>query len=137
MLIGSALYIDVLKKACCLSLNLQCDHLDIIAGIKAVLKASKSLHGMTEQDSTEWPTVCSRVKEEENEKVYQGAVVCGYSAVVLEECADVAKRDMQQLALESKARLEWSDMKLLRSAVTFLDTQGWCSIQIDDDSDKS
>ena len=130
MLIGSALYVDVLKPACCLSLSLQCDHLDIIAGIKAVLEASKSLQGMSKQDPIEWPTVklvCSRVKDEENEKVYQGAVVRGYSAVVLEECADVAKRDMQQLASEIKARLEWSDMKLLRSAVAFLDTQGWRS----------
>ena len=95
---------------------------------------------MSEQDPTEWPTVklvCSRVKDEENEKVYQGAVVRGYSAAVLEECADVAKRDMQQLASEIKTRLEWSNMKLLRSAVAFLDTQGWRSTQIDDDSDES
>ena len=72
---------------------------------------------MSEQDPTEWPTVklvCSRVKDEENEKVYQGAVVRGCSAAVLEECANVAKRNIR-LASEINARLEWSDMKLLRS----------------------
>ena len=41
MLIGAALYVDVLKSLSCLSLCLQDDHLDIVSGIKSVLKSSK------------------------------------------------------------------------------------------------
>jgi hypothetical protein len=39
MLVGAALYIDVLKTPACLSLCLQGDHLDIVSGIKSVLKS--------------------------------------------------------------------------------------------------
>ena len=45
LLIGAALYIDVLKP---LSLSLQYESLDIVGGIKSILKASKSLQSMSE-----------------------------------------------------------------------------------------
>ena len=78
MLIGAALYEDVLKAPSCLSLYLQDDHLNIVSGIKAVLKSVKSLKSIAEQNPLQWQTpklVCSRVIDEGEEKVYQSAVL--------------------------------------------------------------
>ena len=138
MLVGAALYVDVLKSPSYLSLCLQDDHLDIISGIKSVLKSSKSLKSMAEQDPLQWQVpklVCSRVKNEGEDKIYQGAVLQGYSAYVLSQCADIALKDLQELATQIRSRLEWSDVQLLRSALAFLDTQSWCCSQADTDED--
>ena len=92
MLIGAALYVDVLKSPSYLSLCLQDNHLDIISGIKSVLKSSKSLKSLAEQDPLQWQVlklVCSRVKDEGGDKIYQGAVLQGYSTSVLSQCAEV------------------------------------------------
>lgn len=43
MLIGSALYVDVLKPPSLLSLTLQDDDLDIVQGLKHILKSTKVL----------------------------------------------------------------------------------------------
>ena len=51
---SSALYVDVLKSPSCLSLCLQDDHLDIVSGIKSVLKSSKSLQSTAELDPLQW-----------------------------------------------------------------------------------
>ena len=55
MLIGAAIYIDVLKSLSILSVCLQDDGLDIISGIKCILKSSKSLKALSE-DPLQWPT---------------------------------------------------------------------------------
>ena len=139
MLIGAALYVDVLKSPSGLSLCLQNDHLDIVSGIKAVLKSSKSLKSITEQDPLQWQTpklVCSRVKDESENKVYQGAVLHGYSATVLSQCADVALKDLQQLSTQIMSRLEWSNMQLLQSSLAFLDTQSWSRSQAGTQTDE-
>ena len=57
MLVGAAMYIDVLKSPSILSLSLQDDNLDIVAGIKGILKSSKSLKQMSDEDPLEWPTM--------------------------------------------------------------------------------
>ena len=68
----------VLKSPSCLSLCLQYDHLDMVSGIKSVLKSSKSLKSMAEQDPLQWQVpklFCSRIKDEGGDKIYQGAVL--------------------------------------------------------------
>ena len=60
MLIGAALYVDVLKSPSCLSVCLQDDHLDIVGGIKAILKASKFIKSMAEHAATAIGLVLSR-----------------------------------------------------------------------------
>ena len=138
MLIGAALYVEVLKSPSCLSLCLQDDHLDIISGIKSLLKSSKSLKSMAEQDPLQWQLpklVCSRIKDEGGDKLYQGAVLQGYSVAVLSQCASIVLRDLQELSAQIRSRLEWSDVQLLRSALAFLDTQSWCCSQADSDED--
>jgi hypothetical protein len=45
---------------------------------------------MNNQDPLEWPTVkplCSRIREEDGESLYQGSVLSGYSQDLLVSCA--------------------------------------------------
>ena len=70
MLVGEAMYVDVLKPPSVLSLSLQDENLDTVGGIKNILKSSKSQKSLAEQDPLEWPTiklVCSRIQEEDGD----------------------------------------------------------------------
>ena len=130
VLIGAAMYVDVLKAPALLSLSLQEEKLDIVLGIQHLLKSTKSLKKMAEQDPLLWPTVklvCSRVKEEGESKVYQGAVLSNYSPTTLKACANQALAAVKQLDEKMRARLEWSDVKILRAILVLLDTQSWRS----------
>jgi len=49
MIIGSALYTDVLKLASLLSLSLQNEDIDVVQGIKSILKSHTSLKKLTSQ----------------------------------------------------------------------------------------
>ena len=72
MLISAALFVDVLKPASLLSLNLQAEMCDIVQGVQAILKYGK--RRMTGQEPLQWPMVklvCSRLKEEDQGKIYQ------------------------------------------------------------------
>ena len=67
MIIGSALYTDALKPASLLSLTLQDDDINIVQGIKHILKYHSSLKKLTSQNLVEWPVtkvVLSRLKDE-------------------------------------------------------------------------
>ena len=128
MLIGAAMYVDVLKAPSLLTLSLQGENLDIVLGIQRFIQSSKSLKKMAGEDPLLWPTVtlvCSQVKEEDGNKVYQGAVFYNYSPATLKACAAQALADINRLEKKLRARLEWSDMKMLRAILVFLDTQSW------------
>ena len=127
-MIGCSLYIDVLQPASLLSLTLQGHKLDIVLGIKHIIKAVKSLKKLSEKEPSTWPTyklVCSRIKDESGKKLYQGIVLKNYSTEVLEQCQHQALRDLKLLEQNMRERLEWSDVKLMRNILVFIDTQGW------------
>ena len=139
MLIGAAMYVDVLKAPSFLSLSLQKEKLDIVLGIQHILKSIKSLKAMAGQDPLLWPTVklvCSRVKDEDGDKIYQGAILNNYNPTSLKACADQALADVSQLEKKMRARLEWSDVKMLRAILVLLDTQSWRLPPTGDHSDK-
>ena len=128
MLIGAAMYVDVLKSPSFLSLSLQKEKLDIVLAIQHILKSSKSLKTMAGQDPLLWPTVklvCSRVKDEDGNKIYQGAILSNYNPTVLKACGNKALADINRLEKKMKTRLEWSDVKMLRAIFVLLDTQSW------------
>ena len=90
VLIGAAMYMDVLKASALLSLSPQGEKLDIVLGIQHLLKSSKSLKKMAAQDPLLWPTVKlvhDRVKDEGEDKVYQGAVLNNYTPETLKTCS--------------------------------------------------
>ena len=76
----------------------------------------------------QWPAVkmiISKVTEEGQHKTYQGCVLNHYSDSTQQQCFMHAKNDLQRLEKRIGERLEWSDMKLLRSILIFLDTHSW------------
>ena len=100
VLIGAALYVDALKPTALLTLSLQEEKLDIVQVLQHILKSSKSLKSLAKQSPLDWPTVklvCSRVTEESGDKVYEGAVLNGYSPATLQACADEALADIKRL----------------------------------------
>ena len=54
MIIGSAMYTDALNPASLLSLTLQDDDIDVVQGIKNILKFHTSLKKLTSQDVVMW-----------------------------------------------------------------------------------
>ena len=128
MLIGAAMYVDALKAPSLLSLSLQGERLDIVGGIEYLLKSIKSLKTIAGQDPLTWPTVklvCSRIRDDDGDKVYQGSVLANYNPTTLKACANSALADVERLEERMKSRLEWSDLELLRAILVFLDTKSW------------
>ena len=128
MIIGTALYTDALKPASLLSLTMQDDDIDVVKGIKHILKSHSSLKKLTSQNPLEWPVtkvVLSRLKDEHGGKVYQGAELHYFSDATTKSCKDQALADLNSLNEQMRARLEWSDVDLMRSILLFLDTQSW------------
>ena len=85
---------------------------------------------MVAQGPLLWPTVKlvrDRVKNEGEDKVYQGAVLNNYTPETLKTCAAHALADIKWLEEKMRARLEWSDVKMLRAILVLLDTQSWQS----------
>ena len=127
-ILGCAMYVDILKPASLLSLSLQESELDMVLGIKNILKSTTALKSLARQDPFEWPTVkllLGRMKDEGGEKLYQGAPLKNVSQAIQESLKQDALRDLNRLDEKMRERLKWSDIKLLRSLLIFLETQSW------------
>ena len=84
-IVGCAMYVDILKPPSLLSLSLQGCELDIVLGIKNILKSTTALKSLAGQNPFEWPTVkllLGRIKDEGGEKSYQGAVLKNFSPAI-------------------------------------------------------
>ena len=64
------------------------------------------------------------MKDDDGLKVYHGTVLSEYNLMALQACADTAIADAMRLEHSIKARLEWSDLKLLRAILVQGRTQG-------------
>ena len=74
-------YTHVSNPPSILSLSLQGSDVNIVFGIKQLLKASTTLASMAKQDPLQWPTVktvLDRVKNDSGENVYQGVALKRY-----------------------------------------------------------
>ena len=127
VLIGCAMYVEVLKPASLLSLTLQNDNTDIVHGMENTLKSMSALKCLQQQEPSEWPTVKlmkSRVQDIDMHQEYQGIVLQNYDAT-FEQCKGQLLADVERLQSKVKERLEWSDTDLLRALLVFLETQNW------------
>jgi hypothetical protein len=73
MLMGCALYVDVLKAPSILSKALQAEKLDIVLGLQNIVKSKKALKSLTDADPLQWPTVKIVRNRIKNGNEYQGA----------------------------------------------------------------
>lgn len=134
-LIGSAMYIDAMKPVFHLSLTLQKKDADIVLSIENTLKSMKAIKSLQSKDPREWPSVellKSRMKVVDGGKEYQGTSFTGFDAA-LDQCKAHVVKDLEQLCVKIKERLEWSDVQLLRALLAFIETQNW--VERDDDED--
>lgn len=100
MIIGAALYTDALKPASLLSLTLQDDNVDIVHGLKSILRAHSSLKKLSSLDPGEWPSlkvVFSQMKDEHGGKVYQGSELCRFNDSTVNSCKQQALADTSSL----------------------------------------
>ena len=123
---GCAMYVDILKPPTLLSLSLQGCELDTVLAIKNILKSSAALKSLARQDPLEWPTVkllLGKVTTEGSNKLYQGAVLKNAGPETVEKSKEDALHDLTGFNEKMRERLTWSDTKLLRSLLVFLETQ--------------
>ena len=135
ILIGAGLYTDALKPASLLSLTLQDDNVNIVQGIKNILLSHSSLKKLTSQNPVEWPVtkvVLGKLKDENGGKEYQGFELHRFNESTAKVCADQAIADLRSLDDRMRARLEWSDLELMRAILVFVDTQSWQESDSDD-----
>ena len=130
IIIGCAMYIEILKPASYLSLCLQKDSLDIIYCVKLILKSASSLESLSKKDPKDWPMVkllLSRIitEEEDGETTYQGGTVTHYDSTTITTCSVQAITDLKKLTGKLIDRLSWSNMELLRAMLMLLDTASW------------
>ncbi len=125
MLIGCALYVGALKAPSLLSKALQGEKLDIVLGLRNILQAKKSVKSLTNLDPLKWPTVTLVRNRLMNGNEYQGATLKPFNDATLNSCKAQALADVNRLEGKMRERLEWSDGKLLRAILVFLDTQTW------------
>ena len=139
ILIDCALYSEVLKPPSILSLTLQGSELDIVLAMKHIQKTSDTLKSLMQLDPLQWPTVkfvLDGLKYEGCEKTYQGAVLKNYSFAAIEFCKKEALADLKRVEVNMCQRLEWSDVKLLRALLVFVETQSWIQKSTTDADDE-
>lgn len=129
-LVGCAMYIEILKAPSILNLTLQEDQIDIVSGLKQILKSASALQTLAQVHLRNWPTirfVVERVSEESGQKLYQGAALKTFTDEVFTVYSCQAHSDLQNLDGKMRERLEWTDIKLLRPILVFLDTCSWAA----------
>ena len=72
-----------------------------------------------------------RIADEGGSKVYQGSDLSNYTEAILRECFNDGLADLKNL---DTALVSWSDTKLLRSIIVFLDTCCWSRPMANEDS---
>ena len=127
MIVGCVMYVDALKPASILSLSLQKEGMDIVQGLQH--SKSSCLQIITKQDPLQRPTakrmMDSIVEGDGGQKEYQGSALSHYSHSTISQCSTSTLSDLSKLDSKIKERLAWSDLKLLRSILAFLDTRSW------------
>ena len=126
----------ILKAPSILSLTLQEEQIDIVSGLKHLLKSSSALQSLTQREPKNWPTiklVVGRVSEEGSQKFYQGGVLKNFTDDMFTEYSRQALSDLQKLDGKMREWLEWTDVKLL--IIVFLDTCSWATPTVGSSSD--
>ena len=139
ILLGCAMYIDILQSPSILSLTLQDDNIDVALGIKSLLKSHSTLKKLSMQDPLQWSSTTSVISkfadDDSGGKMYQGITLQRYNEATIATCKHQVLADLTNLDDKMRSRLEWSDLKILRSILLILGTQNWQMLQTKRHSD--
>ena len=123
------MYMDILQSPSILSLTLQDDDIDVALGIKSLLKSHSTLKKLSMQDPLQWSSTASLISKFSNDssggKMYQGITLQRYNEATVTTCKHQVLSDLTNLDDKMSSRLEWSDLKVLRSILLIIDTQNW------------
>ena len=142
MLLGCALFHDLLKPAAVLCKVLQNDEICVLSAIKAVLKTSKNIETIISTEFKELPTVkkvLSRIKganETPASHEYQGSSLTNYEQgfkFLVNHKNEYAQSVMSSL----RDRIKIQHVDLLTDTVTLLATHGWAKSGTSDFADES
>ncbi len=130
IILGCALFHDLLKPASILCKCLQDDDLSVTNAIESLLHTSNALEKLKEKNFTDYPTVkkviASIVKESDGSTSYQGAQIVKYDEA-LKYLEDNSENWCETVAKCIKKRVKHSEqeIELLTNCLTVLATQGW------------
>ena len=120
---------EILKPPSIPSLTLQEEQFDIVLGLKQILKSVSALQSLAKQDPKNWATVklvVGRVSEE-TEILPRRGTQKKFTDYMFTQCSCQALSDLQKLDGKMREQLEWTDVKLLRSILVFLDMCSWAA----------
>ncbi len=141
IIVGCAMYIEILKPASILSKTLRDPDVDAVFAMKQLLKTHDSLKSLKKVGFLQWPTVqlvINRIKEDDDgKKSYQGAQLQNFSPAAVEVCKKQALTDLEHLEVSILHRLEWSNLDLLRSLLVFIETTSWIRCDADEEYEDS
>ena len=127
IILGCAVFHDLLKPCASLSKSLQDSELSIIDAIEAILKTSKAIERLKTTSFDELPTVkkvLSRIQDTDDGMVYQGAVIVRYPEAITYLRSQKTK--FMESVLEClKDRIRIQHSELLTHILTVLATYGW------------
>lgn len=119
--------------------------MDIVLGIKNILKSVTALKLLAKQDALEWPTfklLLGRIKQVDGEMSYQGATLKNSASKCQEKTKEEAMQDL--VGLNDKMREHDLILNCYDPLLVFLETQTWMkrtrtssanSLLIDDEGD--
>ena len=137
MLLGCALFIDLLKPVAILSKSLQCTEVNAVEAIEGILRTKRAIEKLKSTPFDDLPTVkkvMSRVQqpslsdESDSETTYQGAKLTHYEASV----AYISRHKneyMEAVVGCLKDRVKHQHVSLLSDILAILATHGWNSLQ--------
>ena len=112
-----------------LSTALQQDNLDIVLAFESILESGISLRKLLRKNPLDWTTVKTVLEEiEKNDGSYQGAQLKLLGPETKAQVKEQVVADVGRLSDCMQDRLKWSDTRMLRSVLAFLDSKGWQKI---------
>ena len=124
VLLGCALFHDILQPAAAFSMVLQNDELCIIDSIESILKTNDAIIKLKTTPFEELQTVLSRLHRSDDEVTYQEAPLIGHKESIAYLTAH--KNEYMELVLTClKERVKLQHPELLTNTLTLLATHGW------------
>ena len=137
-LLGCAIFIDVLTPCAIFSKTMQSDTLDILGALTCLIRTTKETNKLSSKPLEQWSTYSStlqKISEDAGEPVYQCQSLKSFPQAKHHYENNYATY-CSKVNTCIKARMQWSDLQIIRDIIFVLGTQGWQKL-LDKDQDIS